>query len=168
MCVHTCLYCGQNHQSVYIRYRTNQDAGTWPQQAIPNYIRCLCLLYTKWRETKMLLRVIQKATWCVSSLEQASKKPHMYVSTWPLSSHLALSSPQARRLLWVGRELTAGSCWTGDSWLHPLPSQGGSALWSPGRIRRPTPHRWQCWGAEASVPPLQRTQLRRKKSWRGT
>ena len=159
VCVYTCLYCGQNHQSVYIRYCTNQKARTWPQQAIPGYIRCLCSLYTTWRDQDATEGDPESY-----SPEQGSKKPHTYISAWPLSSHLPLSSPQAPRLLWVGRELTAGSCWTGGSWLHPFPSQGGSAPWSPGRIMCPTPHRWQCWGAEASVPPLQRTQLRRKKS----
>ena len=121
-----------------------------------------CARCTQSGGTKMLPRVIQKSIWCVSSLEEASRKPHTYVSTWPLSSHLPLPSSQASRLLWAGRELTAGSQWIGDSWLHPFPSQGGSASWSPGRIRCLTPHRWQCWGAEVSAPLLQCIQLRRK------
>ena len=103
MCVSTCLYCGQNDQSVYIRCCTNQNAGTWPQQAIPGYIRCLCSLYTKWRDQDATEGDPESY-----SPEQGSKKPHTYISAWPLSSHLPLSSPQAPRLLWVGRELTAG------------------------------------------------------------
>lgn len=108
------------------------------QATLPACARCI-----QSGKTKMPPRVSQKATWCVSSPDQASKKRHTYVSAWSLSSHLTHSSPRAPRLLWVGRELIAGSRWT-DNWFHPFPRQGGPASWSPGRIRCPTPHWFQC------------------------
>lgn len=69
--------------------------------------------------------------------EQAKKKPHTYVSVWPLSSHLPLSSPEAAVLLWAGRE------WRGDSgWAVSIPSPASPTVSRQDYMTRLTP-----WGA---------------------